>query len=56
MYLGGMTYKEIGDARNVRAITVRNAVSGAQRKLGFKTRQGMVLWGVRAGLMDYSAS
>ena len=56
LFLGGMTYEQIGEVRNVRAVTVRNAVSGAQRKLGFKTRQEMVLWGVRAGLMNYSAS
>jgi DNA-binding CsgD family transcriptional regulator len=33
-------------------LTVRNAVSGLQRKLGFRTRQQMVLWAVRAGLVD----
>ena len=52
LFLGGMTYEQIGEVRNVRAVTVRNAVSGAQRKLGFKTRQQMVVWAVRAGLVD----
>ena len=52
LFLGGMTYEQIGEARNVRAVTVRNAVSGAQRKLGFRTRHQMVLWAVRAGLVD----
>ncbi len=33
-------------------MTVRNAVSAVQRKLGFKTRQQMVVWAVRAGLVD----
>ena len=47
-----LTYQEIGEIRNNSALTVRNAVSGAQKKLGFKTRQQMVIWAVRAGLVD----
>ena len=52
MFAEGLTYQEIGDIRNNSALTVRNAVSGIQRKLGFKTRQQMVLWAVRTGLVD----
>ena len=47
-----MTYQEIGEIRSNSALTVRNAVSGVQKKLGFKTRQQKVVWAVRAGLVD----
>ena len=52
LFAGGLSYQEIGEIRNNSALTVRNAVSGVQRKLGFKTRQQMVVWAVRAGLVD----
>ena len=48
----GLSYQEIGEVREISALTVRNAVSGVQRKLGFKTRQQMVVWAVRGGLLD----
>ena len=52
LFAEGLTYQEIGAVRNNSALTVRNAVSAVQRKLGFKTRQQMVVWAVRAGLVD----
>ena len=52
LFTEGLTYQEIGEIRNNSALTVRNAVSGAQKKLGFKTRQQMVIWAVRAGVVD----
>ena len=52
LFAGGLTYQEIGEVREISALTVRNAVSAVQRKLGFRTRQQMVLWAVRAGLVD----
>ena len=52
LFAEGLTYQEIGEIRNNSALTVRNAVSGVQKKLGFRTRQQMVLWAVRAGLVD----
>ena len=52
LFAGGLSYQEIGEIRSNSALTVRNAVSGVQRKLGFRTRQQMVLWAVRAGLVD----
>ena len=52
LFAGGLTYQEIGEIRNNSGLTVRNAVSGIQRKLGFKTRQQLVLWAVRIGLVD----
>ena len=52
MFAEGLTYQEIGEIRNNIALTIRNAVSGTQKKLGFKTRQQMVVWAVRIGLLD----
>ena len=52
LFAGGLSYQEIGEIRNNSALTVRNAVSGVQKKLGFRTRQQMVVWAVRAGLVD----
>ena len=52
LFAEGLTYQEIGEVRKNSALTVRNAVSGVQKKLGFKTRQQMVVWAVRAGLVD----
>ena len=52
LFAGGLSYQEIGEVRQISALTVRNAVSGVQRKLGFRTRQQMVLWAVRTGLVD----
>ena len=52
LFAEGLTYQEIGEIRNNSGLTVRNAVSGLQKKLGFKTRQQMVVWAVRVGLVD----
>ena len=52
LFAEGMTYQEIGEIRNNSGLTVRNAVSGIQKKLGFKTRHQMVVWAVRIGLLD----
>ena len=51
-FAAGLTYQEIGDVREISALTVRNAVSGVQKKLGFRTRQQMVVWAIRAGVVD----
>ena len=52
LFAEGLTYQEIGEIRNNSGLTVRNAVSGLQKKLGFKTRQQMVVWAVRVDLVD----
>ena len=52
LFAGGLSYQEIGEIRSISALTVRNAMSGIQRKLGFKTRQQLVVWAVRIGLVD----
>ena len=52
LFAQGLTYQEIGEIRNTSGLTVRNAVSGIQKKLEFKTRQQMVVWAVRIGMLD----
>ena len=52
LFAEGLTYQEIGEIRNNSGLTVRNAVSAVQKKLGFKTRQQMVVWAVRIGLVQ----
>ena len=52
LFAQGLTYQEIGDIRGNSDLTVRNAVGAIQKKLEFKTRQQMVVWAVRVGLVD----
>ena len=52
LFAGGLSYQEIGEVREISALTVRNAVSGVQKKLGFRARQQMVVWAIRAGVVD----
>ena len=33
-------------------MTIRNAIYGIQNKLGVETKQGLVVWAVRSGLLD----
>ena len=56
LFAQGLSYQEIGEIRTNSALTVRNAVSAVQKKLGFKTRQQMVVWAVRVGLVDDGSS
>ena len=56
LFAQGLTYQEIGEIRSNSALTVRNAVSGVQKKLGFKTRQQMVVWAIRSGVVDEASA
>ncbi|MCY3802378.1 MAG: response regulator transcription factor [Chloroflexi bacterium] len=48
----GMSYAEIAAARGVQPVTIRNAVYGIQDKLRLRTKQEIVVWAVRNGLLD----
>ena len=48
----GMSYARIAEARGVKPVTVRNAVYAIQGKLGVGSKQEMVVWAVRNGLLD----
>ena len=47
-----MSYARIAEARGVKPVTIRNAIYAIQGKLGFRSKQEMVVWAVRNGLLD----
>ena len=48
----GMSYTDIAESRGNRPTTVRNTIYGIQNKLGFGSKQEVVVWAVRNGLLD----
>ena len=52
LFAEGRSYGEIGEVRGNRPLTIRNAIYIIRDKLGVKTRQEMVVWAVRNGLLD----
>jgi len=52
LFAQGLSYAKIAEIRGNSPLTVRNAVYGIQDKLGIETKQGLVVWAVRNGLLD----
>ena len=52
LFAQGMSYAQIAQARGNKPLTIRNAVYRIQDKLGIETRQELVVWAVRSGLLD----
>ena len=52
LFASGRSYAQIGEARGNSAITVRNTLYRVQNKLGIGTKQELVVWAVRSGLLD----
>ena len=48
----GMSYNAIAEARGVKPVTIRNALYSVQSKLGLGTKQEIVVWAVRNGLLS----
>ena len=48
----GMSYGAIAEERGVKPVTIRNALYAIQGKLGVGTKQEIVVWAVRNGLLD----
>ena len=48
----GMSYNAIAEAREAKPVTIRNAIYNIQVKLGLGTKQEIVVWAVRNGLLD----
>ena len=48
----GMSYVAIAEAREVKVVTIRNAIYTIQVKLGVASKQEIVVWAVRNGLLD----
>ena len=52
LFAQGLPYAEIAQARGNQPVTIRNAVYGIQDKLKIATKQELVVWAVRNGLLD----
>lgn len=52
MFASGKSYTEIAKHRGNSAVTVRNTLYRVQDKLGIATKQELVIWAVRNGLLD----
>ena len=52
LFARGRSYAEIAAIRGNQPVTIRNAIYGIQDKLGTETKQELVVWAVRNGLLD----
>ena len=52
LFASGTSYADIAKARGNSTVTVRNTLYRIQDKLGVQTKQELVIWAVRNGLMD----
>ena len=52
LFAQGLSYAEIAQVRSNQPLTIRNAIYGIQDKLGIETKQELVVWAVRMGLLD----
>ena len=52
LFAQGLSYTKIAEARGNRTVTIRNAIYGIQEKLGAKSKQDIVVWAVRNGMLD----
>ena len=54
-FASGKSYAEIAYERGNSVVTVRNNLYRVQDKLGIRTKQELVIWAVRNGLVDHLA-
>ena len=52
LFASGRSYTQIAETRAVSTVTVRNTLYRIQEKLGVGTKQELVIWAVRNGLVD----
>ena len=52
MFASGSSYAQIAEARGNRTTSVRNAVYRIQEKLAVSSKQELVVWAMRNGLLD----
>ena len=52
LFASGRSYTEIAEARGKSTVTVRNTLYRMQDKLGIGSRQELLVWAVRNGLLD----
>ncbi len=48
----GMSYSAIAESRSNRPVTIRDTIYHIQNKLGFDSKQEVIVWAVRNGLVD----
>ena len=51
-FASGKSYSRIAEALGLSMVTVRNTIYRVRDKLGIESKQGMVVWAVRNGLLD----
>ena len=52
LFSQGMSYTDIADIKGNSWLTIRNAIYGVQNKLRLQTKQALVVWAMRNGLLD----
>ncbi|MYC35715.1 MAG: response regulator transcription factor [Chloroflexi bacterium] len=52
LFSQGLSYAEVAKVRENQPLTIRNAIYAIQDKLGIGTKQELVVWAVRNGLLD----
>ena len=52
LFASGRSYSQIAEARGNSTVTVRNTLYRIQDKLGIRTKQELVIWAVRSGLLN----
>ena len=52
LFASGKSYAQIAEARGNKTVTVRNTIYRIQEKLAVNTKQEMVVWAVKNGLLD----
>ena len=52
LFASGKSYAQIAEVKGNSPVTIRNAVYHIQGKLGVRTKQEIVVWAVRNGLLD----
>ena len=52
LFASGRSYTDIAEARGNSTVIIRNTLYRIQDKLGIGTKQELVVWAVRNGLVD----
>ena len=52
LFCRGLSYARIAEIREVRPVTIRNAIYAIQGKLEMRSKQEIVVWAVQNGLLD----
>ncbi len=52
LFAEGRSYAQIAETRGNKASTIKNAIYRIQEKLGVESKQELVVWAVRNGLLD----